>query len=545
MSQLLKHRVKSRAGLVLILVLSNIQLSLLKAQTLEQEIIVQLEPGTDINQVLTSSNSQRRQNPFLIGESRSLNSALDIFLVKCTKDTPRQEIVQNLIRQTGVKYVQPNHRLKYRSKTPNDPLFKQQWNLIKIGLEDVWQETTGGLNYYGDTIVIGVLEAGLDIDHEDLSSILWVNRLEIPNNNFDDDKNGYIDDYLGVSLDHGKDNHQEDDRSHGTSVLGVLGAQGNNNVGVTGINWQVKVALVSGKTQSTAEAILAYTYFIDLRTRYNNTQGREGAYIVTTNSSFGMEGLFESDAPIFCEMFNAMGAVGILNVGAAENDQGNADKFGDIPANCSSDDLIVVTNVDQDDMLAVAGFGKTTVDLAAPGQMILSTANNNSYAQVSGTAFAAPLVAGGIALLHSHPSQDFADFVANDPQQANQLLKTLILDNVTYAKDLKGKVLTEGRFNLKQTHEALSALYPIDATSSILVTSPNPVVQNTTIHFGEPVSKFKLELFDVSGRKILERDPPNYFSSSYTIDVAGLPSGIYFVVVHLPDEKLKGRLIKF
>ncbi|MBK8505002.1 MAG: hypothetical protein IPL46_23990 [Saprospiraceae bacterium] len=113
------------------------------------------------------------------------------------------QAAKDLLEQDArVELVQYNYKLKRRGGniTPNDPLFGQQWNLNKIGLTNLWERTTGGQTPCGDTIVIAVFDYGFDQDHEDLQNLIWTNKGEIPNNNFDDDQNGYKDDYAGLNL---------------------------------------------------------------------------------------------------------------------------------------------------------------------------------------------------------------------------------------------------------------------------------------------------------------------------------------------------------
>ncbi len=110
-----------------------------------------------------------------------------------------------------------------KRNTPNDPLFPSQWDLIRIGMPEAWNRATGGTTMTGDTIVVAVLDAGFDVNHEDLRDNLWANRKEIPGDGIDNDQNGYVDDYLGLNIQTGDDQHDPD--THGTAVAGIIGGR--------------------------------------------------------------------------------------------------------------------------------------------------------------------------------------------------------------------------------------------------------------------------------------------------------------------------------
>ena len=169
-----------------------------------------------------------------------------------------------------VANAQFNHFVEKRSTVPDDPQFGQQWQYLNDGtngtLNDAdmdtdlaWDIATGGLSPNGDTIVVCVIDSGVDLNHEDLADNIWVNYGEIPNNNFDDDGNGFIDDRRGWNSFTGTDNPYNND-DHGTSVNGIIGAKGNNNIGITGVNWNVKLMNVVGGSGMESEVLESYSY---------------------------------------------------------------------------------------------------------------------------------------------------------------------------------------------------------------------------------------------------------------------------------------------
>ncbi|MBP8754784.1 MAG: S8 family serine peptidase, partial [Chitinophagales bacterium] len=214
-----------------------------------------------------------------------------------------------------------------RSTIPNDLSFPLQWNFYNDGTtggiadadidaDEAWDITTGGLTALGDSIVIAVIDDGFDINHLDLN--FWKNYNEIPSNGIDDDGNGYIDDFNGWNV--LTETDVLDEYLHGTHVSGIAGAKGNNGFGVTGVNWDVKIMAVSiGLAVYESNALEAYAYVFDQRKLYDETNGEKGAFVVVTNSSFGIDYQLPEDYPIWCAMYDSLGRLGILNAAATIN----------------------------------------------------------------------------------------------------------------------------------------------------------------------------------------------------------------------------------
>lgn len=264
-----------------------------------------------------------------------------------------------------------------RDSVPNDTLFSSQWNLEKIRLPEVWSLVQGGHTPSGKEIVVAVIDNGFDLLHPDLQANFWRNPNEVFDGQ-DNDGNDLPDDVFGWNF-HDNSPLFPLTSSHGTGVCGVIGAQGNNVTGITGVNWQVKILPMH--FQETAEIIPAFEYVLNMRERYNVSGGTDGAFVVVTNGSFGLKEPVDcSTQPIWGMLYDTLGAVGVLSVAATRNDNYNIDETGDMPSSCPSEYLITVTASDSTDQkLAGVAFGKKTIDLAAPGSAIPTTDLNGRF----------------------------------------------------------------------------------------------------------------------------------------------------------------------
>lgn len=278
-------------------------------------------------------------------ESCGINS--NILLVTGV-DLDWDELTLLVSNSDGVIAFQRDYYLENRSKEPNDPWFKtKQWDMKTIKGPEAWEITTGGVSPLGHQIVVGVIDNGFFVNNADLHANLYVNPGEIPDNGIDDDGNGYIDDVRGVNIGNGTGIHAE--ASHGTGVLGIIGAKGNNSYAIAGVNWNVKMLPVSNAVNRVSDLIKGYEYIKEFRRKFNKSGGLSGAFVVATNLSAGISKSWPSDQPIWCNMYDTLGKYGIVNVGATANQNVNVDVEGDLPSTCESEFLIVVTNTDQSD----------------------------------------------------------------------------------------------------------------------------------------------------------------------------------------------------
>ncbi|MEL6987790.1 MAG: S8/S53 family peptidase [Bacteroidota bacterium] len=415
-----------------------------------------------------------------------------------------------------------------------------------IDIEKAWDFSTGGISPNGDTIVIAILDSGCDLDHEDIQDNLWKNKAEIPNDGIDNDGNGYTDDYLGINLRRGDDNHNAD--SHGTPVTGIIGAKGNNTEGVSGINWNIKLMIISNVT-TVAEIIEGYEYVLDQRIKYNQSNGAEGAYVVATNFSAGVDNRFPEEFPTWCNVFNTLGKAGILNVCSVTNSNRDVELAGDLPTLCPSPYLISVTNTDRfDRKVSDAGFGNVSVDLGAPGEGALSTYPNDRYFTFEGTSSAAPHVSGVIGLLFSINACDkYSSLMRDNPATATSLVKQLILDGTDSITDLEGRSVSGGRLNAFNSANLIND-FCIGGSSEASIKSifPNPTNDFLNIEYTSPSAEnFKFEIYNSLSQLISEQvTVPSFFSGSTIIlNTQNLSPGTYLLKLTDGEEELYEKFV--
>ena len=431
------------------------------------EILVQLRPAVRASAWANQQVSLRAAGSGFQLDEAPLSEPMQIWKLRFDPQTQDEnELLARIRRDPAVVAAQFNHFIELRSVTPNDPDFSKQWHWyntgqdggvagIDLGMRQAWDITTGGLTPNGDTIVVCVIDDGIDTTHRDLKANLWVNRAEIPNNNRDDDENGYIDDYRGWNVQLKNDNISAD-ASHGTEVAGMIGAVGNNNLGITGVNWKIKIMGVMGGYNSAKEAdiIQAYNYPFIQRKLYNQSGGKKGAFVVATNASWGIPRTTPADYMIWCNFFDSLGHQGIINVNATSNSNIDIDVTGDMPGGCGSPFIIVSTSINRLGDL-VRGYGKKNVDLAALGEQVYTTSVRSTYTLISGTSLAAPQIVGAVGLLYSAPCPTLSSLARRDPEAATLWIRRLLLENVKPLPGLQNVTATGGYLHVNNSLQAL------------------------------------------------------------------------------------------
>jgi subtilisin family serine protease len=395
----------------------------------ENQLIVRFAPGVAATDAGVSA-LMNSLGATVTSEAKSLG----IQLWTLRDGVSLSDAIATLEASGRILYAEPNYTVTtadfQTQAVPNDPSFGQLYGLNNTGqtggtadadidAPEAWDIGTGS-----SSVVVGVIDTGVDYTHPDLNDNIWTNPGEIAGNGIDDDGNGYVDDIHGYDFVN-NDGDPMDDNGHGTHVSGTIGAEGNNNLGVVGVNHDVSIMglkfLSAGGSGSTMDAIRAVEYATMMGVK-------------VTNNSWGGGGFSQA----LYDAIAAAGAAGSLFIAAAGNAASNNDAIPSYPASYNLDNIIAVASTDHNDLLSsFSSYGATTVDLAAPGSAILSTLPGGGYGFLSGTSMATPHVAGAVALLK-----------ALNPDLSAAELKNLILSTVDPLANLNGVVLTGGRLNL-------------------------------------------------------------------------------------------------
>jgi len=536
--------------------------SFLFAQNTERrsgEILVQLNQGADIQTVL---NQAGERSPSLFSLKEVIAPDWHMYLLGFdeTRTYPQTALAQAW-RMPGIRAAQFNTRVYQRDLEPNDPSWSQQNDMMLIKAPLAWEASIGGLTPAGDTIVVAVLEKGAFLSHPDLAPNRWYNWAEIPNNDLDDDGNGYIDDFGGwnprtLSDDPGAIT------SHGTGVNGIIGAVGNNDQGVTGVNWKVKLMNL-GNVEYESEIIAAYYYVGNMRRIYNQSNGAKGAFVVSSNASFGLDKQKAEDHQLWCAVYDSLGAQGIISVGATTNQNVNVDMEGDMPTSCTSEYLITVNNINEQGVkMAATGYGAVSIDLGAPGDATFTTAGVNSptYGNLGGTSAATPHVTGALALLYSFDCKILTSDALSNPQACARRIRDLILQHTEPNASLSGLTVTGGHLNLSAALGAVQQLNCIQEgplnvcdsirTGSLEVLCVKWVVQDQLlrIHFDTPSSEgYSFRVFNMLGQLIHEEAlrPQAFGISLLEYHLEQIPAGMYVFVIGKGKNYVSRKFPKF
>lgn len=349
-----------------------------------------------------------------------------------------QAKAEQIAQIPGVVYVEPNYTYQLFD-VPNDPSFSKLYGLhndgqtggkvdADIDAPEAWNITKGSRD-----IIVGVHDTGCDYTHPDLKDNIWTNPGETgldakgrdkATNGVDDDGNGYVDDVHGYDFIN-NDNDPMDGHGHGTHVSGTIGAVGGNGVGVVGVNWYVtivcaKIFTDAGSTNEDA-IIRAIEYTTQVGVRLTSDSWGGGA------ASQGIQ-----------DAIKEANDKGILFIAAAGNDGSDNDATPSYPANYAIDNIISVAANDHNDGLAsFSNWGKTMVDVSAPGVDIYSTMPGNRYGKMSGTSMATPHVSGVAALVWSA-----------FPNATAAQIKARIINTVDPIPAFTNKMISGGRVNV-------------------------------------------------------------------------------------------------
>ncbi len=409
-------------------------------------IIVKLEEGstrTDLERINEQNDASTEEDL-----PRS-----NVNVVELPQDLPVEEAVETYEASPDVEYAEPDYILKPSQTTSaNDSYYSSLYGLNNSGQSggtadadvdapEAWNTTTGDTG-----TVVAVIDQGVDINHPDLKNNIWTNSGETAGNGVDDDRNDYVDDVNGWDFYRNDSSVYDsgDGDKHGTHVAGTIAAEGNNSLGVVGVNWKAKIMplkFLGPDGGYTSDAVEALNYAVN-----------KGVKI--SNNSWGGGGPSQA----LLDAINRADTAGHLFVAAAGNKGVNNDTTPHYPSSYNSANIVSVAATDYNDALAsFSNYGSTSVDLAAPGVGILSTLPGNTYGSYNGTSMATPHVSGVAALLKSKSSS------LDDTQ-----LKAQILQSVEKKSNLSGKTATGGRANAAQALGVESATLTLAASPTLV-----------------------------------------------------------------------------
>jgi len=438
-------------------------------------------------------------------KSQAISKTLNIHIIKLPSNMKVEDALKKYRNDPNVEYAEPNYIIRKLETTPNDPYYSYQWGLVKVLANKVWDTCKGS-----DNTIVAVIDTGINLNHPDLKDHIWKNPGETDcNDGIDNDNNGFVDDCYGWNF-ISNSNNTQDDNGHGTHVAGIIGAVTNNNEGVAGLNWYVKLMSVkildSSGSGDIANLIKAIEYAV-----------KNGAKII--NSSLGYPDVCSYVQPnqALYDAIKSAGERGVLFVAAAGNYSCNNDKTPLWPASFNLPNIISVGASDQNDNLtSFSNYGQNTVHLLAPGTNIISTYfdktnNKSTYALASGTSMATPFVSGAAALLMS------CLYNATIYE-----IKERIVSSVDVFNSLSSITISSGRLNI---YNALnSPLKPIRPTGLAIALNNNNAIltwqDNSNIETGYVIERKS----DNSNWSVIARLPAN--TTSYTDN--NLTSGTYY-----------------
>ena len=447
---------------------------------------------------------------------------------------------QLAINDSDVEYIEPSHN--YRIETlPNDSLVSQQWALAKIQAFDAWKITQGS-----DTVLLGLIDTGIDYLHPDLKNKIYFNPGEIGidangndkrSNGIDDDGNGYIDDYMGFDFvdrvgfpfdstggDYlNWDNNPMDENGHGTYIAGIAGAETNNGIGVAGVAPKIKILNIrafdptgNGSEDDVAAAIL---YAVQMKCK-------------VINMSFGDN----SFSYVLRDVVRYAYSQNIVMVASSGNDGSDQPHYPSGYSEC-----ICVGNSTQDDYVASSSNYGSTLDLVAPGSFILTTAKGDSYAVVSGTSASAPFVSATAALILS---------IGNyTNEEVKQIIKSTCDDIGDPGWDIYSGA---GRLNVYRALTVPAAsVIKFNSPTQDFATDQDTLVINASIlsaYFQSYDLYYGMGINPSTWNLLLQKQQFQFSNKDiYKLSLSGLPDTVYNlrIVVHLINGNTLEERVNF
>ena len=399
----------------------------------------------------------------------AVSDVADVHIIRLPETMSVEEAVLVYESSPFVEYAEPNY-LWYPDVMPNDRFFQlgYMYNMHNIGLKaaterwfhvpsadaDIDASEAWDLRTHAGDVIVCVIDQGIQYYHPDLAPNMWVNEAELNGEpGVDDDGNGFIDDIYGWDFFYDDDTiyHEDGDEDyHGTHCAGIIGARGNDAVeggfhgGVAGVAWNVKIMsckFLGPGGGYTSDAIKALDYAKTMGATLTSNSWGGGSY------SKALEEAIENS--------------GMLFIAAAGNEGIDNDITPHYPSSYDLPNVIAVAATEWNDKLAnFSNYGPNSVDIGAPGHMIISCYPDGSeslWAWMGGTSMATPHVAGAAALLIA----EFPDLPhypdAPDWTFGQETIKGILLESGDPLPDLVGRTTSGRRLNI---NNALSQEYP-------------------------------------------------------------------------------------
>ena len=462
-------------------------------------------------------------------------------LVRLPEGMSLKDAMRHYQNDPNVEYAEPNYRVR-KASVPNDPRFGEQWNMLRISAPQAWDISTG--SSAANATIVAVLDTGIDYNHPDLAANMWVNPGEIASNGADDDGNGIVDDYYGANFNSNlppSGNPMDDDSadSHGTHVAGIIGAVGNNGIGVAGLNWNARIMAVKflhgpEGIGELADALKGIEYALS-----------KGAKIINCSFEVSEDPSLTAGIQSLRDAVQLAETGGALVVSAAGNRHANLDLEQVYPASIRLPNNIAVTVSGSNDQLPYyADYGKSVIDVAAPGGNasnsptgVLSTVSLRDFAgailqyrTTAGTSMAAPHVSGLALLIWNM-----------NPGLSHYQVKARILNSVDKIACLTGTTITGGRINAFRalTIGDLPAVFNVTPAR----TMPGSTVVITGVNFGTgsgnpTIGGVPMTVASWSDTAISAIVPSSAFSGEVMIN--GFGSGFPLTIPETPGVTLTG-----
>ncbi len=395
------------------------------------EIFVRFRPGVPEERI--QSITERLHD--VVADQTEAVSGLDLIEDEDGKEV--EQVIAEYSALPEVEYAERVYKIQldevgdsFAPVLPNDPRFSEQWALANDGQDGgtrgadikavgAWATTTGSSD-----VVVAVLDSGVDYTHPDLENNIWRRPANIQE--YEDRNLGTVDDIHGYNA-LANDGDPMDQNGHGTHCAGIIGAEGGNNEGITGVNWTVRIMplkfMGANGSGTTKDAIEAINYVIDRR--------KAGVNVRIISASWGSTQKSRALEDVIRKAYEE----GILFVAASGNASVDNDRSPHYPSSYALGNIISVAALDRNDRLtSFSNFGARTVHIGAPGKDILSTWLDHEFRTASGTSMATPVVAGVAALV-----------LADNPELSVDEVRRHILDSIDKLPGLKTKLLSGGR----------------------------------------------------------------------------------------------------